>query len=70
MCMALSAVLCTAEAEYGGIRMPDLLAGVNNQHNRTSPDPDGFDVVTYRCAIHGDMWRSVVVNQAHRDMPP
>jgi hypothetical protein len=24
---------------------------------------DGVDVVTYRCPIHGDIWRSVVLNQ-------
>ena len=27
------------------------------------PIRDRVDVVTYRCPIHGDVWRSVVVNQ-------
>ena len=27
------------------------------------PTRDRVDVVTYRCPIHGDVWRSVVVNQ-------
>ena len=34
------------------------------------PTRDGVNVVTYRCAIHGDMWRRVVVNQVRRDVPP
>ena len=31
------------------------------------PTRDGVDVVTYRCAIHGDMWRSVVANQVETE---
>jgi hypothetical protein len=37
------------------------------------PTRDGVDVVTRRCPIHGDIWRSVVVNEfeaadtGHRD---
>ena len=37
------------------------------------PTRDGVDVVTRRCPIHGDIWRSVVVNKVeaadtgHRD---
>jgi hypothetical protein len=37
------------------------------------PTRDGVDVVTRRCPIHGDIWRSVVVNEVeaahtgHRD---
>ena len=27
------------------------------------PTRDRVDVVTYRCPIHGDVWRRVVVNQ-------
>jgi hypothetical protein len=27
------------------------------------PTRDGVDVVTRRCPIHGDIWRSVVVNE-------
>jgi hypothetical protein len=27
------------------------------------PIRDGVDVVTYRCPIHGDMWRSIVLSE-------
>jgi hypothetical protein len=38
------------------------------------PTRDGVDVVTRRCPMHGDIWRSVVVNEVesadagHRDV--
>ena len=31
------------------------------------PTRDRVDVVTYGCPIHGDIWRSVVVNRAEAD---
>jgi hypothetical protein len=44
--------------------MPDVLAGFENQYNRTSSD--GEDVVTYRCLPHGDI--SVVNRVEAADM--
>ena len=43
--------------------MPDVLAGVENERDRTSSDPAGVDVVTYWCPIHRNIWTSIVVNQ-------
>ena len=31
------------------------------------PTRDRVDVVTYGCPIHGDIWRSVVVNRTEAD---
>jgi len=33
------------------------------------PTRDGVDVVTRRCPIHGDIWRSVVVNELRQQIP-
>ena len=41
--------------------MPDVHARVENQPIEPHPTRDGVDVVTYRCPIDGDIWRSVVV---------